>query len=344
MDELNHIEDQLSDDDPGELESPFAEKVIAEEQIKARTLTALIRARSTPDLATNETSDNQKDIRLTLFEAAEPYPHPKDFQRVVITETGDALDDDTVLACKSIKKCLNLRNKWISSHPCPPQDHIYVDVKDKVELSHLERKQFRRRSECEYDIFRRPVPVSTNKFRFEMHRGVMCIYDTLIETTTATSMDSDTGNPSNATICDNDSELAVSQVSTPIITTSTSTPPVNVFPVPPFEEFVEDFVFVSHAVHTGHNKTFAYKRLELLAAKFSLHVLLNETREADAQKSDFYNIRKVDTHVHHSACMNQKHLLRFIKHKLKCNPEEVVIFRDGRFLTLGEVFQSLHIT
>jgi hypothetical protein len=27
---------------------------------------------------------------------------------------------------------------------------------------------------------------------------------------------------------------------------------------------------------------------------------------------DFYNVRKVDTHVHHSACMNQKHLLRFV--------------------------------
>jgi AMP deaminase len=28
---------------------------------------------------------------------------------------------------------------------------------------------------------------------------------------------------------------------------------------------------------------------------------------------DFYNVRKVDTHVHHSACMHQKHLLRFIR-------------------------------
>lgn len=35
--------------------------------------------------------------------------------------------------------------------------------------------------------------------------------------------------------------------------------------------------------------------------------------------SDFYNLRKVDTHVHHSSSMNQKHLLRFIKHKMKHN-------------------------
>lgn len=52
---------------------------------------------------------------------------------------------------------------------------------------------------------------------------------------------------------------------------------------------------------------------------------------------DFYNVRKVDTHVHHSACMNQKHLLRFIKSKLKKDPNEIVAFRDGRFMTLAEV-------
>lgn len=101
-------------------------------------------------------------------------------------------------------------------------------------------------------------------------------------------------------------------------------------------------------VYTGLVSTFAYKRLELLQAKFNLHVLLNESIELDAQKSvphrDFYNVRKVDTHVHHSACMNQKHLLRFIKHKLRYFPNEAVIFRDGRFLTLGEVFKSLNLT
>ncbi|RYR34220.1 hypothetical protein Ahy_A10g048970 isoform J [Arachis hypogaea] len=41
-----------------------------------------------------------------------------------------------------------------------------------------------------------------------------------------------------------------------------------------------------------------------------------------APHRDFYNVRKVDTHVHHSACMNQKHLLRFIKSKLRKEPDE----------------------
>jgi AMP deaminase len=42
--------------------------------------------------------------------------------------------------------------------------------------------------------------------------------------------------------------------------------------------------------------------------------------------------------------MNQKHLLRFIKSKMKRSPQDVVIFRDGAFLTLEKVFQSLNLT
>lgn len=66
-----------------------------------------------------------------------------------------------------------------------------------------------------------------------------------------------------------------------------------------------------------------------LFQKFNLHLMLNADKEFLAQKSaphrDFYNVRKVDTHVHHSACMNQKHLLRFIKSKLRKEPDEVTI-------------------
>jgi AMP deaminase len=42
--------------------------------------------------------------------------------------------------------------------------------------------------------------------------------------------------------------------------------------------------------------------------------------------------------------MNQKHLLRFIKSKLKKRPNDVVIFRDGKYLTLRQVFDSLNLT
>lgn len=39
--------------------------------------------------------------------------------------------------------------------------------------------------------------------------------------------------------------------------------------------------------------------------------------------------------------MNQKHLLRFIKSKMKRSPDEIVTLRDGKELTLKEVFESL---
>jgi AMP deaminase len=42
--------------------------------------------------------------------------------------------------------------------------------------------------------------------------------------------------------------------------------------------------------------------------------------------------------------MNQKHLLRFIKSKLRKDSDEVVIFRDGKNLTLRQVFESLDLT
>ena len=74
---------------------------------------------------------------------------------------------------------------------------------------------------------------------------------------------------------------------------------------------------------------FVYNIHLIIIQKFRLHLLLNADREFVTQKSaphrDFYNIRKVDTHIHHSACMNQKHLLRFIKSKLRKEPDEVKI-------------------
>ena len=98
----------------------------------------------------------------------------------------------------------------------------------------------------------------------------------------------------------------------------------------------------------GQVRSFTHHRMQLLEQKFNLHVMLNADKEFLAQKSaphrDFYNVRKVDTHVHHSACMHQKHLLRFIKSKLKKEADELVIFRDGKFLTLREVFESLNLT
>ncbi|KAK4359352.1 hypothetical protein RND71_021581 [Anisodus tanguticus] len=122
----------------------------------------------------------------------------------------------------------------------------------------------------------------------------------------------------------------------------------NLFPVADATTFFTDFHHILKVIAAGNIRTLCHHRLLLLEQKFNLHLMLNADREFLAQKSaphrDFYNVRKVDTHVHHSACMNQKHLLRFIKSKLRKEPDEVVIFRDGTYMTLKEVFESLDLT
>lgn len=114
------------------------------------------------------------------------------------------------------------------------------------------------------------------------------------------------------------------------------------------EEFRAAYDELKAIVNSGPAKSFAFSRLAVLEQLFNLHVLLNGQRELNIQKRvphrDFYNVRKVDTHVHHSACMNQKHLLRFIKAKLRKKGDEVVTIRDGQELTLEGVFRSLRLT
>ncbi|KAI0248636.1 AMP deaminase [Lactifluus subvellereus] len=121
-----------------------------------------------------------------------------------------------------------------------------------------------------------------------------------------------------------------------------------IFDIPSIREYFMDLDFVLGVISAGPAKSFAFRRLQYLRGKFTMYTLLNELQEMAEMKSvphrDFYNVRKVDTHVHHSSSMNQKHLLRFIKAKMKRNPQDVVIFRDGAELTLEQVFKSLKLT
>ncbi|XP_063703726.1 AMP deaminase 2 isoform X2 [Culicoides brevitarsis] len=114
------------------------------------------------------------------------------------------------------------------------------------------------------------------------------------------------------------------------------------------QQFIQDMQNMCAMIADGPLKSFCYRRLSYLYSKFQLHVLLNELRELASQKAvphrDFYNIRKVDTHIHAASCMNQKHLLRFIKKTLKTYADEVVTVSKGQEMTLAEVFQSMNLT
>jgi AMP deaminase len=109
--------------------------------------------------------------------------------------------------------------------------------------------------------------------------------------------------------------------------------------VPTLREYYRDLDSIIAAASEGESKSFAYKRLQYLDGKWNLYILMNERQEMLDSKvcifsdvpnlervphRDYYNVRKVDTHVHHSSSMNQKHLLRFIKSKLKKSAEVIV--------------------
>jgi len=120
------------------------------------------------------------------------------------------------------------------------------------------------------------------------------------------------------------------------------------FNYPCLDVFVRDMQMLCALIADGPLKSFSYKRLTYLSSKHQLHVLLNEIRELSAQKAvphrDFYNVRKVDTHIHAASSMNQKHLLRFIKKTLKNEGDEKVCMNGDKEMTLKEVFESMNLT
>lgn len=145
----------------------------------------------------NEEKIIENDVRKELFEAIPEYPHSEDFQRVIITESTDPIDHDTILACRTLKKIIELREKWISCHPYPPQD-LDTDIKKstvslaaldlsahsnfsesgsstKRKFSDLDLSTFRRRMPPEYNIFDGPLPPSTDKYSYDFQKGLIHI-------------------------------------------------------------------------------------------------------------------------------------------------------------------------
>ncbi|XP_032894759.1 AMP deaminase 3 isoform X2 [Amblyraja radiata] len=118
-------------------------------------------------------------------------------------------------------------------------------------------------------------------------------------------------------------------------------------PYPDLETFTLDLSHVLALIADGPTKTYCHRRLNFLGSKFDLHEMLNEMAELRELKGvphrDFYNVRKVDTHIHAAACMSQKHLLRFIQETNKKEPDRVVQEKKGQKMTLRQLFASLNM-
>ncbi|XP_041839552.1 AMP deaminase 3 isoform X2 [Melanotaenia boesemani] len=118
-------------------------------------------------------------------------------------------------------------------------------------------------------------------------------------------------------------------------------------PYPDLETFAIDLGHVLAMIADGPTKTYCHRRLNFLSSKFYLHEMLNEMAELKELKSvphrDFYNVRKVDTHIHAAACMSQKHLLTFIQETYKTDADHIVLEKGVQKLTLQQVFHSLNM-
>ncbi|KAM4573113.1 AMP deaminase 3b isoform 1-T1 [Odontesthes bonariensis] len=118
-------------------------------------------------------------------------------------------------------------------------------------------------------------------------------------------------------------------------------------PYPDLETFAIDLSHVLAMIADGPTKTYCHRRLNFLESKFYLHEMLNEMAELKELKGvphrDFYNVRKVDTHIHAAACMNQKHLLKFIKTTYQTEADRVVLEKGNHKITLKQVFDNLNM-
>lgn len=273
------------------------------------------------------------------------------FQRVVIEGAGgkdeeEAPPMETRWVCKRLLEATQLRRKYV---PAGAEREEYWGALDRAKFEALYQRDvealqskggpasFRRRLDPPFhpfpetedtDVWTKPPQqgYGPGDFQTRFVDGVV-----VVEATSKGNTSTSEGNTST-------SEGATEKDRLPAAFTA----------APSVEDFYDDLFALVGTVHDAACKSLCFRRLKLLESLFGLHVLLNAEKENAAQKSvphrDFYNIRKVDTHIHHSAIMNQKHLLRFIKSKLRKCPNEVVIKRDGQFLTLSEVFRSLGLT
>jgi hypothetical protein len=86
---------------------------------------------------------------------------------------------------------------------------------------------------------------------------------------------------------------------------------VTVYQAPARADYAAALQLLMDLASDGPVKSFCHNRLHLLEARFNLHELLNHDLETTAQKAvphrDFYNVRKIDNHVHHSAVRYHPH-------------------------------------
>ncbi|XP_032947833.1 AMP deaminase 1 isoform X3 [Rhinolophus ferrumequinum] len=264
---------------------------------------------SVPQSETSSTKMSQFDEYISSSPMYQTVP---DFQRVQIT--GDYASGVTVedfeIVCKGLYRALCIREKYMQKSfqrfPNTPSKYLR-NVEGEAWVT----------NENFYPVFTPPVKKGEDPFRtddlpenlgyhLKMKDGIVYIYP--------------------------DEAAASKDEPKPL-------------PYPNLDSFLDDMNFLLALIAQGPVKTYAHRRLKFLSSKFQVHEMLNEMDELKELKNnphrDFYNCRKVDTHIHAAACMNQKHLLRFIKKSYQVDADRVVYSTKEKNLTLKELFAKL---
>lgn len=117
--------------------------------------------------------------------------------------------------------------------------------------------------------------------------------------------------------------------------------------VPSFEDYLKDYERLCYIVNFPSLRSFTYSRLKTLEQCYDMHIQLSGVQEVNVQKfiphRDFDNVRKVDNHIHLSAAMTARMLLKFIREKAEQDGDRIVMNKNGKDITLTELFQTLNL-
>lgn len=262
------------------------------------------------------------DVYDEIPEVKEEYDLSPDFQRIYIAgqEISGVPMHDLKEASKSLVQALMIREKYMAmSHQSFPKitARFLQNLEDKEEFQGM-KEGFGKGSVSDHPFH---PPKKEDPFDIEVPMGVECCLKMV---------------QGLMYVYENEEAMK-------------NNTPLELPYVQP-KTFLADQNIMYALISDGPLKSFCYRRLSYLSSKYQLHTLMNELKESAAQKEvphrDFYNIRKVDTHVHASSCMNQKHLLRFIKKMMKNCSDDVVCKdkKSGKEMTLAEVCDSMNIT
>lgn len=110
--------------------------------------------------------------------------------------------------------------------------------------------------------------------------------------------------------------------------------------IPTLQEFVKDYSHLVKMASSGEMRSFSFQRLQMLTQAFKMHVTANGFVENEAQSNllgtDFYRTMKVDNHIHLAAAPSARLFVNYVRDKLLCEPNTVVLEEGNK--TLKQVF------